>query len=385
MNAKALIPLVAGLGIAGVAAKLGMDFIKNAEGKQTQMVQLWTPLEDVPRGVAIDKAMLRPLEFPRSATPQSALAKLENIVGRVPHTGAPAGVPLLNSMLLPPGAQAGIRVPPGLRAVAVRVDESSGVDNHLEPGCHVDVVGVFSVKRNNRAETQARTILEDVEVAAVGARLAPTAPEKNDEKGSKKSAKREKPARAVTLLVKPDLVPLLHLAEQKGKIKLSMRGVTDASANARHENVNERDLLGFNEEQPEEQRPPTLSERLSGFMDSLWQNPEPEVEPEPVVVEQPVVEEGPERYAWVMTVYNGDERRTLGWSGLNDYQPVELSSDGPNIFEDGPKYPPANPPGVGEPSRNESSQKVPKEFEPSPDEETANGKETEFEPRELFE
>ena len=374
MNVKALIPLVVGLGIAGLAAKLGLDFIKKAEGKQAKMVKLWTPVEDIKRGVSISETMLRPLEYPAEATPPGALAKLERIVGRVPHTGAPAGVPILDAMLLAPGEHAGVRVPPGLRAVAVRVDESSGVDNHLEPGCHVDVVGVFTVRRNNRTDTIARTILEDVEVAAVGQRLAPTVPEPGEEKG-KKSGKRERPARAVTLLVKPAQVPTLHLAEQKGKIKLCMRGALDQSSAMQAAPVDEDDLLGIEGPEPEPQL--SWSEQLNELASSFWKKDEPQPEPEPEPEPTPDLQ-GEPKWTWVMAIQNGGERRVLGWRTLADFQPTEIScSEGPNIFQDDPKYPPSKPPITTPPGESKS--------QPGSDGEPESESKTESEPEELFE
>jgi pilus assembly protein CpaB len=337
MNTKALIPLVAGVVIAGVAAKLGLDFMKKAEGKPTEVVKLWTPTQDIKRGVSISESMVQPLEYPAQLAPPDALAEIDRIVGRVPHTGAPAGLPILDSMLLPPGHHAGVQVPPGLRAVAVKIDESSGVDNHLEPGCHVDVVGMFTVRGSKRAETVARTILEDVEVAAVGDRLAPSAPGPDGE-DDRKTGRRERPVRAVTLLVKPEQVPTLHLAEQKGKIKLCMRGVTDSSRVTQNAKVDEGDLLGT----PDDDEPASADDAdwqaqiaaLAGLMANSGQQPEAESKPD---------SDAPAGYVWVMAVQNGSERQVLAWRDMKDFQPTQLGSSGEeqNIFEDDqPQSPP---------------------------------------------
>jgi pilus assembly protein CpaB len=369
MNAKALIPLVAGLGIAGLAAKLGLDFVKKAEGNRPKVVQLWAPTEDIKRGMSIDETMLVPLDYPADLAPAGALADRERIVGRVPHTGAPAGLPVLDSMLLPPGEQAGVRVPPGLRAVAVKVDASSGVDDHLEPGCHVDVVGVFTTRKDNRATTVARMIMENVEVAAVGQRLAPTAPRPGEEK-DKRSSKRSPAARAVTLLVKPAQVPVLHLAEQKGKIKLCMRGVSDSGKSTRDVLVDEDYLLGTQDPEPESQPELSWDEKVAGLFGSLWKREEPpaSVEQQPEPDPPPDVEAKP-KWAWEMVVQNGDERRLLGWPAMDSFQPTELgSSGGRNIFEDPPK---PQPPLI--------------ESQPDSDREPEDDTGTATEPEELFE
>lgn len=333
MNPKALIPLVVGVAIAGVAAKLGFDYIQKAKGAETKTISLWAPTADIPRGTAITEAMLHAIEFPVSAAPKGALAKLDRIVGRVPHTGCPAGLPLLDSMLLPPGAQAGINVPAGMRAVAVKIDESSGLDNHLEPGSHVDVVGYFTTRENNKMVTIAKTLLENVEVAAVGERLAPEAPPNPETAGAnaKKTSKQTK-ARTVTLIVRPQQVPTLHLAEQKGKIKLSLRGGDDSTFNTASDGaLREVDLLGLDTDKGGEDQESWVDRVAALFSGLSAKQPEPPADAPPAAEPDPDPEPA---LAWVMVVYNGDQRQLLGWSDLKSHQPLELDADGPNLFND---------------------------------------------------
>lgn len=349
MNPKALIPLIVGLAIAGFAAKLGFDQLQKARAAGTQTVTLWAVTQDVPRGSPVLDQNLRPIDFPAKLVPPGALLKKEQIIGRVPHTGVPANVPVLSSMLLPKGTEPGVYVPEGYRAVAVKIDESSGVDNHLQPSCYVDVIGLFSVRKDGRSETIAKTILKKVQVAAVGQRLAPVAPETGDANSkSKKSSRAAKPARAVTLLVKPEQVPTLHLAEQRGKIKLAMRGSADSPKDmvaSDSEVVTEDDLLGLTKPEPTED---TGTGKLANWFGSLLakaNQPKPMPRPQPPVVVTPPKPE----YVWTMTVYNGDERQVLGWSKGNLQEPVILSGGGPNIFDGGNTEPPPTPGRVGRP------------------------------------
>lgn len=346
MNPKALIPLVAGVGIAGLAAKLGFDYLKEARGAPVATVQLWAPVELIPRGTPIGQSLVREIAFPREAVPPGAVTELEQLVGRVPHTGAPAGVPILDSMLLPPGATPGINVPEGLRAVAVKIDESSGVDHHLQPGCRVDVVGYFNMRRAGKSETLAKTILENVEVAAVGERLAPETPDDGEDEGRR--GRREK-ARAVTLLVKPDQVATLHLAEQRGKIKLAMRGFEDAggprTSNGHDGGLSEDAMLGLRdpeadaEQAPAEAKPSVFEQLMSRF----FAQPENKEDEAPAVAEvpDPVAQEPPPKKepAWVMNVYQGGDRMVYGWETMTSFQPIEMGIQGPNIFEQGPQGP----------------------------------------------
>lgn len=389
MNPKALLPLVVGLGIAGVAAKMGMDYLKKANASQVETVSLWMVEEDVLRGEAITESMLKKLDYPKKFVPPGAIADPNMIVGRVPHTGVNSYVPILESMLCAPGALPGIVVPEGYRAVAVKINESSGVDNHLVPGCRVDVVGMFEVRNQNQRETVARTILENIQVAAVGQRLAPANPEADED------GKKERPARAVTLLAKPDQVPILHLAEQKGKLKLSMRSNFEQREDfARSEKpMTEGDLLGGEKEEEQEK---SLADSFRGWMDGLIKPPAEEPEPAPVevVVAPPAPPEpppGPAEPKWVMKIWNGDSRQTLAWTEMDSIEPQEVSADGPSIFEDEPARPPIRPPtsvgpvtptqigkGGTTPTKSVTGATDPPSAEPT-------GTESEPEPKELFE
>ncbi|MCH7870100.1 MAG: Flp pilus assembly protein CpaB, partial [Planctomycetes bacterium] len=141
MNAKSMIPLVVGLAIGGYALKLVVDTVKNAKGAEPDTVQVWAAREDIPRGSSIDESMILAVEFPTAAVPEGAFTAKEELIGRVPRITSPAQLPILESMLLAPGAKAGLWVRPGFRAVSIKIDESSGVSNLLQPGSWVDVVG----------------------------------------------------------------------------------------------------------------------------------------------------------------------------------------------------------------------------------------------------
>ncbi|MGD8450241.1 MAG: Flp pilus assembly protein CpaB [Phycisphaerae bacterium] len=298
MNVKALIPLVAGLAIGGFALKMGLDTLQKAKGTPAATKQVWAAQQDIPRGSRISEEMLSAVSFPAKLVPTGAFTEKDKLLGRVPRMDAPAGLPVLENMLLPEGQPAGVHVPTGYRAVAVKIDESSGVDYHLEPGCHVDVVGYFKLRVGGRDETVARTVLEDVEVAAVGARLSVVTAE-----GEEKSTR---PTRAVTLLVKPDKVPVLLMAEQTGKIKLSMRGEDDGESMGESRPITAEEVReGRRPEEPEE---PQVVEVTPAVV---------AVEPTPEPVAAPPVE--PE---WVVYEWRGGELQVVRFKNRDSRERV---------------------------------------------------------------
>jgi Flp pilus assembly protein CpaB len=107
-------------------------------------------------------------------------------------------------------------VPDGMRAVTVEVSESSGLAGLLVPGCHVDIVS--TLKKGH--ESVSRTIVENVQVRAVGRKLV------KDPKDDSKSTS----VRTVTVVCTPKQVEAIELASTAGRPRLSLRSKTDASA-----------------------------------------------------------------------------------------------------------------------------------------------------------
>ena len=310
MNVKAFIPLIAGLCIGGFALKVGLDTLKKAKGAQTETAQIWAAKVDIPRGIAISAEMLSPVDFPQKLVPAGAFPNKDKLIGRVPRIEAPAGLPVLAGMLSPLGTPTGVSVPPGYRAVAVKIDEGSGVDYHLEPGSHVDVVGFFSIQSGGKRETVARTLMENVQVAAVGDRLSTAALNEEDAKSNRSS-------RAVTLLVRPDKVPVLHLAEQRGKIKLSMRNHEDEGEVGACEPISDGELINpfalaatEQEVQPAEAETSPQPSGMTGWLGGLFgpkASTDTPDEPVAKVVTPPVEPEPPADPPWTVQVYRGDK------------------------------------------------------------------------------
>ena len=64
-------------------------------------------------------------------------------------------------------------IPPGLRAVSVKVNEVIGVAGYVLPGTHVDVVATVSPTQN-QADMTTKVILTNVEVLAAGTKIERT-------------------------------------------------------------------------------------------------------------------------------------------------------------------------------------------------------------------
>jgi pilus assembly protein CpaB len=133
-------------------------------------------------------------------------------------------------------------LPPGMRAIAVGVEQVTAVGGNLLPGDRVDVIGVFNGggQTNNSAETVS-TILQNVEILAVAqeAQTPVAAPAsggtaQTSTSGQIPSGAKTKPdATTVTLAVDPQQAELLAGVQQTaGKIYLTLRSFGDQGTTA---------------------------------------------------------------------------------------------------------------------------------------------------------
>ncbi|MCH7526745.1 MAG: Flp pilus assembly protein CpaB [Planctomycetes bacterium] len=221
INKLAIVPLVMGAAIGGLAIKLGLDTVRKAKaGGQVEEVIVVVAATNIPATTLIEARMLRELKTPASPlVGEDGFSSKEDLVDRVAATSIPRGALVREALLAPEGTPPGlsVRIPAGYRAVSVKIDEVSGVAYQLTPGCFVDVIAVMDVKEGRRRETLSRIILQKVEVAAVGQVI-----NKSNDSGGKDAV-----AKSVTLLVRVAEVPKLHLAQTRGKVTLAMRSPED--------------------------------------------------------------------------------------------------------------------------------------------------------------
>lgn len=223
MKGKAIIPLVLGLVVGLLAVKFGIDAVKSAQGssRDSEQISYVRAKLDIAAYQKITPDVLEVLTTtdPQFAPAHERIEKVEDVAGRVTAKAIPARAPVLTSMLAPEGTPAGMvgRIPPGFRAVSVKIDEVSGVAYQLKAGDWVDVTVVMDIVTGRRGakETIAEVILQHVQVAAVG-RGGQADPAGKSPGG--------RPAKSATLLIAEEDVPKLHLAATRGKLTLSLRG-----------------------------------------------------------------------------------------------------------------------------------------------------------------
>ncbi|HVO82598.1 MAG TPA: Flp pilus assembly protein CpaB [Terriglobales bacterium] len=166
-------------------------------------------------GAKIADKDVKVVRMPAGDLPPHIYQKAESVIGRGVVLPISQGEFILPSKLAAENAGAGLPalIPPGMRAVSVRVNDTTAVAGFVLPGTRVDVL--LTGNPGGSAEQQTTTVLENVAVIATGQKL-----ERN-------STGDPQMAPVITLLVSPDDAQRLVMASTQGHIQLALRNPLD--------------------------------------------------------------------------------------------------------------------------------------------------------------
>jgi pilus assembly protein CpaB len=213
----ALIALVLAVGFGLMAVVLANKWLSarssqialpvQEEEKKMPVVRVVVAKRDLDIGTPLSAEHLTLIEWPRGSVPNGAFHDLTDLKDRTVTTKLWTGAPVLSSNLAPPGSGAGMvaTIKPGMRAMAVRVDEVSGVGGFILPNTYVDVISVDS----DRQKRSVNTLLKRIRVLAI-------AQETFTDDGKPKIV------RTVTLELNPKDAEKLALQMHDGNIHLSL-------------------------------------------------------------------------------------------------------------------------------------------------------------------
>jgi pilus assembly protein CpaB len=241
MNVKKIMLLVGALVIAAVTAIMAKNMFagagaeKAAAAAATQAVPVGPKVlvarKELPVGTIIDAESLTfqpwPKEMMQNAyytegQPDADMAQLLGTVVRYPVT---AGQPLTRGAVVGPQDRGFLAAAlgPGMRAVTVMVNTTTGVAGFVFPGDHVDLVLTQQVQGGGEgpALKVSETIVRNVRVLATDQRITD-----KDEEG--KTAVRT--FSNVTFEVTPKIAEKIAVAQSLGQLSLSLRSIADNSA-----------------------------------------------------------------------------------------------------------------------------------------------------------
>jgi pilus assembly protein CpaB len=172
---------------------------------------------DLAAGASIRSEQLTVAEWPSEYAPDHTFEIAAKLDGRVPRRAISAGEPILDQLLHPEGAEAGLVSVIGeeVRAVSVKVDPVIGVAGFVRPGARVDVLATLRRIDQRTKLPYSKVILQDVKVLAIDQQMEP-AGDREPELVS-----------VVTLEVTPKQAQQLIYSAHEGRLQLALRGPGD--------------------------------------------------------------------------------------------------------------------------------------------------------------
>jgi len=212
MNKRFVAVLAFALAVSAIATLLFYRLIagKLAAVPKTVTTEVLVATRNLEVGSLIRDSDVKTANWPGTA-PQNAILKREDVANRGVVASMYQGEVFIESRLAPKGAGAGLAatIPPGMRAVAVRVNEVVGVSGYVVPGMRVDVLIAGSPPgAAQHLGSQIKTLLQNIEVLSAGQNI-------------------QKDAEGKPILVTAEQAEVLSLASNETRIQLVLRNPLD--------------------------------------------------------------------------------------------------------------------------------------------------------------
>jgi pilus assembly protein CpaB len=212
LTVVALAVVLASLASYGVYRAIQQIPVREVEVASTYLVVARDPL---PVGTLLTEQHLQLVAWPAAAPVQGGMTKIEDATGRGLISSVVANEPITEAKLAPREAGAGLppRIPPGMRAMSVRVNDVIAVAGYILPSTRVDVL----VTMRSNQESMTRVVVSNVQVLTAGTMT--------DEERARSGEAVQ--STVVTLLVTPQDAERIALAQTDGQIMLALRNPLD--------------------------------------------------------------------------------------------------------------------------------------------------------------
>lgn len=206
--------------LALLATGMCYFYLQNAVEKadQTEKAQVVQARVEIPKDTNITKEMVELVKVPVDSIHSRALRSLDDVVGKIALDAIISGEQVLQDRLVKEGdTKAGLpyQIPAGKRAITVAVDEVAAVGWHLQPGDHVDILGIVTAGEQGKSSV---VVLQDVLVLAVG---------KNTQVTREQETEATIEVKTVTLAVTLQEARPLMFANEEGKMRFALRSPVD--------------------------------------------------------------------------------------------------------------------------------------------------------------
>jgi pilus assembly protein CpaB len=223
MRILAILVLVFGVALAGGAIFFASKYFDEMKASMAQQapdtVRVLVAKQTLAYGETLKAEHLQWVEWPKTVVPAGAFTSVEALFGkdkkqkRIVLRAIEAGEPILDARITEFGEspRVAMNLGEGMRAVSIRIDDVSGVSGFVAPGDRVDIL----LTRTIEDQLVSSVILQEITVIAVDQ-------QSNTESSSPRIG------RTVTFEVNTNQAQRLALAQQVGKLSLTLRGFGEA-------------------------------------------------------------------------------------------------------------------------------------------------------------
>lgn len=195
--------------------------------------------KELPMGSVITDQDVNLVLYPTDVYPAGGFGDIDEVVDRAVVQSILPNEPVIAGRVTEKGAGYGLAplIPEGQRAMAIAVNQVSGVSGFILPGSNVDIL--LTGTPDNSADRMTTTVLENVTVLSTGHRQQPNA------SGQPENVP------VVNVLVTPEQAEMLTLATDAGKIQLVLRNPIDEEETSKERPaVRASDLYAKRERRP---------------------------------------------------------------------------------------------------------------------------------------
>lgn len=225
MRLVGILVLVLGVALAGGALYYSKQYFAAIEARNKApqgpaMVKVVVAKVPLAYGQEVTVDSLNVVDWPKASVPAGTFDTVDALVDgagqqkRIVLRAIEPGEPILQAKVTGFGQDVGMsmRLADGKRAYALSIDEVSGVGGFLAPGDRVDII----LTESRGEQLASRVILQDILVIAV------------DQSATKDRAS-PRVGRTATVEVDSRQAQILALAQQVGRLSLTLRGLNETS------------------------------------------------------------------------------------------------------------------------------------------------------------
>jgi pilus assembly protein CpaB len=201
---------------AGVATFGIYRVLQAAKARNKVQVQpVVVALRDISESRAIEREDVTVAQWAVGTIPAGAFASPDSVIGRVTRIDVFKGEVIVPGRLAPNGIGPGlqVKITPGKRAIAVRIDDVAGISGMIQPNSRVDIM--VTIRENQNGQQVSKLFMSNMRVLSVGT------------VSQVSSDNRPIQAPTATIEVTPVEAERLGIAMREGTIQLVLRGYGD--------------------------------------------------------------------------------------------------------------------------------------------------------------